>query len=282
MRDAQHDASQITDQDHLALFGHFSLNLGDDVLVQFSYDKVKALLVYLLLHQQPVNRATLAELLWPDQGLSSGRTNLTHALHCLRQSLGDEADKVLTVSRQTIAFQLPVQWGFDVHDLQRLLEGSRDIDTLEELLGLYRGDLVEELQLPACPDFQRWLIQVRNEWRQRVIRFAEDVLDQEGSIPDALLQELVSRFSGYAPFHEKLVGQLAEQCQMAAAHELYNAFLHWCGETGEDSVSDNIFGKDLLALGGIETGENLFEFYIMRLFSPSKLPILLRISFEFF
>ncbi|MEQ5857688.1 AAA family ATPase [Halomonas sp. EF61] len=233
MRDAQHDASQITDQDHLALFGHFSLNLGDDVLVQFSYDKVKALLVYLLLHQQPVNRATLAELLWPDQGLSSGRTNLRHALHCLRQSLGDEADKVLTVSRQTIAFQLPAQWGFDVHDLQRLLEGSRDIDTLEELLGLYRGDLVEELQLPACPDFQRWLIQVRNEWRQRVIRFAEDVLDQEGSIPDALLQELVSRFSGYAPFHEKLVRQLAEQGQMAAAHEQYNAFLQLLALSGQ-------------------------------------------------
>ena len=76
----------------LTLFGHFSLSLGDDTLTQFSYDKVKALLVHLLLQCQPDNRAALAELLWPDQGLSSGRTNLRHALHCLRQSLGDEAD----------------------------------------------------------------------------------------------------------------------------------------------------------------------------------------------
>jgi len=233
MRDAEHDASQIIDQDHLALFGHFSLTLGDDALIQFSYDKVKALLVYLLLHHQPVNRATLAELLWPDQGLSSGRTNLRHALHCLRQSLGDEADKVLAVSRQTIAFQLPSQWHFDLHELQARLEGTRDVEGLEKLLGCYRGDLVEELQLPSCPEFQRWLIQTRNEWRQRVIRFAEGVLDQEGTVPDTVLQDLVSRFSGYGPFHERLVRQMAEQGQMAAAHEQYNAFLQLLALSGQ-------------------------------------------------
>ena len=119
MRDAQQ-----TDQ--LTLFGHFSLTQGEDVLTHFNYDKVKALLVYLLLHRQPVNRAALAELLWPDQGLSSGRTNLRHALHCLRQSMGDNADQVLNVSRQTIAFHLPAHWQVDLHDLQQLLEGPKD------------------------------------------------------------------------------------------------------------------------------------------------------------
>ncbi|EWH02784.1 hypothetical protein Q427_06735 [Halomonas sp. BC04] len=124
MQDAPQDVHN-NEWDQLALFGQFSLTLGDDVLNQFSYDKVKALLVYLLLHQQPINRASLAELLWPDQGLSSGRTNLRHALHCLRQSLGEEAERVLVVSRQTIAFRLPESWHFDLHELQRLLEGPR-------------------------------------------------------------------------------------------------------------------------------------------------------------
>ncbi|MGS0467169.1 hypothetical protein ACU8V3_08395 [Cobetia marina] len=79
---------ETSGQAQLALLGHFQLTLGDDTLTQFSYDKVKALLLHLLLHDQAVSRAGLAELLWPDQGLSSGRTNLRHALHCLRQSLG--------------------------------------------------------------------------------------------------------------------------------------------------------------------------------------------------
>lgn len=227
------DVIDTTGQNHLALFGHFSLTLGEDALTQFSYDKVKALLVYLLLHSQPVNRASLAELLWPDQGLSSGRTNLRHALHCLRQSLGDEADRVLSVSRQTIAFRLPESWRFDLHEVQGLLDGERDLTTLSAMMACYRGDLVEELQLPSCGEFQRWLVQVRNEWRQRVIRFAEAVLERHETVPDALLQALVSRFSGYGPFHERLVRQLAEQGQLAASHEQYNAYLQLLALSGQ-------------------------------------------------
>ncbi len=44
-------------------------------------------------------------------------------------------------------------------------------------MSCYQGDLIEELQLASCSEFQRWLVQVRNEWRQRVIRFAEQVLE---------------------------------------------------------------------------------------------------------
>lgn len=227
------DLDDTLGHEQLALFGHFSLTLNDDELTQFSYDKVKALLVYLLLHNQPVNRATLAELLWPDQGLSSGRTNLRHALHCLRQSLGEQAENVLVVTRQTIGFRLPESWDIDLHRIRTLLEGSRDVDTLESLLDCYRGDLVEELQLPACAEFQRWLVQSRNEWRQRVIRFAESVLEQQEPLPDALLHALVSRFSGYGPFHEHLVRQLIDQGQLAAAHEQYNSYLQLLALSGQ-------------------------------------------------
>ncbi|TDO13968.1 AAA family ATPase [Halomonas ventosae] len=232
MRNAADDVDD-NDRDHLALFGHFSLTLGDDVLTQFSYDKVKALLIYLLLHDQPVSRATLAEMLWPDQGLSSGRTNLRHALHCLRQSLGDQAERVLSVSRQTIAFRLPEHWRFDMHRLQALLEGPVDVATLEAVLACYRGDLAEELHLASCAEFQRWLVQVRNEWRQRVIRFAENVLERQESLSDGVLELLASRFSGYGPFHERLVRQLAEKGQLAAAHEQYNAYLQLLALSGQ-------------------------------------------------
>lgn len=234
MRNAD-DHVPAQDADRLGLFGQFSLRLGDDELTHFSYDKVKALLVYLLLHDQAINRATLAELLWPDQGLSSGRTNLRHALHCLRQSLGEQADRVLTVSRQTIGFRMPDDWRLDLHELQELLEAEPGVEALEAVLSCYQGDLVEDLQLSACTEFQRWLVQVRNEWRQRVIRFAEMVLDQEpgAPLPDSMLESLVSRFSGYGPFHECLVRQLAEKGQLAAAHEQYNAYLQLLALTGQ-------------------------------------------------
>lgn len=224
---------ETSGQAQLALLGHFQLTLGDDTLTQFSYDKVKALLLHLLLHDQAVSRAALAELLWPDQGLSSGRTNLRHALHCLRQSLGEEADNLLTVSRQTIALTLPDYWELDLDELNALLLAPSSAATLVEILALYRGDLVEELSLTQCPDFQRWMIKVRGEWRQRVIQFAERVLATDEPISDDVLRTLVSRFSGYGPFHERLVRQLAEDGQSAAAHEQFNAFLQQLALSGQ-------------------------------------------------
>ncbi|MHB0774154.1 AAA family ATPase [Halomonas sp. WWR20] len=218
----------------LSLLGHFSLAAGGETLTQFSYDKVKALLVYLLLHaHQPVSRAALAEMLWPDQGVSSGRTNLRHALHCLRQSLGEDADDILSVSRQTIALTLPTSWSLDLSRVDGLLESPPDIASLEALLQVYTGDLVVELQLPQCGEFQRWLLKVRGEWRQRVIEFAERVLAGEPKLPDMVLRQLVSRFSGYGPFHERLVRQLAEQGQAAAAHEQFNAYLQLLALSGQ-------------------------------------------------
>ena len=158
---------------------------------------------------------------------------MRHALHCLRHSLGDNADHVLKVSRQTISFNLPATWRIDLHELQQLLEGPRELTTLEAVLTCYQGDLVEELQLTSCSEFQRWLVQVRNEWRQRVIRFAEQVLEAHEDAPDVMLEGLVSRFSGYAPFHERLVRQLAEQNQIAAAHEQYNGYLQLLALSGQ-------------------------------------------------
>ncbi|WP_280566587.1 AAA family ATPase [Chromohalobacter sp. 296-RDG] len=217
----------------LMLFGHFSMTLGRTTLTQFSYDKVKALLVYLLLNEQAANRAGLAEMLWPAQGLSSGRTNLRHALHCLRQCLGDEAESVLTVSRQSIELRLESHWVMDVRRLETLLQAPPEIGAIDELLTLYRGDLVEELHLPQCSDFQRWLVKVRGEWRQRMIAYIEHALDGVDDVSEAILRQLVSRFSGYGPFHERLVRQLAEKGQIAAAHEQFNAYLELLALSGQ-------------------------------------------------
>ncbi|GAA3893954.1 hypothetical protein GCM10022228_01290 [Halomonas cibimaris] len=221
------------ESDQLVLLGHFSLTRDRDVLTRFSYDKVKALLVYLLLHRQPVSRTTLAELLWPDQAVSTGRTNLRHALHCLRQSLGSRGDDLLSVSRQAMALTLPDDWQVDLKQLETLLDGPRDLAGLEAVLACYQGDLVEELELASCAAFQRWLVQVRSEWRQRVIRFIEQVLEAHDSVPDSVLATLTHRFSGYGPFHQRRVKQLAEQGQRAAAHEAYSAYLQLLALSGQ-------------------------------------------------
>jgi len=217
----------------ISLFGHFSYQRGHSTLTQFSYDKVKALLVYLLMQEQPVSRAFLAEMLWPDQGMKSGRTNLRHALHCLRQGLGDLAEASLSVTRQTIAFELPVTVEWDVRETERLLQLPPSVETLERLLDHYRGDLAGELHLGQCVGYQQWLVRSRGEWRQRLIDYAERVLEASTPLPESLLRTLLQRFAGYGPFHERLVKQLAEQGQFAAAREQFNTFLQQLALSGQ-------------------------------------------------
>ncbi|WP_251978244.1 AAA family ATPase [Salinicola avicenniae] len=217
----------------ISLFGHFACRRDGQVLTQFSYDKVKALLVYLMLQDVPANRAVLAEMLWPDQGVKSGRTNLRHALHCLRQGLGEIADMSLTVTRQTIAFSLPADVSWDLREVESLLERPADRETLDCLLGYYAGDLVAELHLGQCVGFQQWLVRTRGEWRQALIDYAERVLAATPVLPESLLRQLIHRFAGYGPFHERLVRQLAEQGQIAAAREQFNAFLQQLALAGQ-------------------------------------------------
>ncbi|WP_242495251.1 AfsR/SARP family transcriptional regulator [Salinicola tamaricis] len=103
----------------LTLFGQFGLHQGATTLTQFSYDKVKALLFYLLLQREPVSRAQLAALLWPEQRLDAARTNLRHALHSLRHALGECAETWLTVTRQTIACVPRRRWLGSARDRAR-------------------------------------------------------------------------------------------------------------------------------------------------------------------
>ena len=217
----------------ISLFGHFGYQQGERALTQFSYDKVKALLVYLLMQETPVSRAALAEMLWPDQGVKSGRTNLRHALHCLRHSLGDLAEVSLSVTRQTIAFDLPASVIWDLRAADDLLQQPPSVATLERLLDYYRGDLLAELHLGQCVAFQQWLVRTRGEWRQRLIEYAERVLETASALPEALLRTLIHRIPDYGPFHERLVRQLAEHGQFAAAREQFNAFLQHLALSGQ-------------------------------------------------
>ncbi|GHB10473.1 AAA family ATPase [Salinicola rhizosphaerae] len=221
----------------ISLFGHFDYQHGQTRLTQFSYDKVKALLVYLLMQPAPTSRAALAEMLWPDQGVKSGRTNLRHALHSLRHGLGETGAQALVVTRQTIALELPASIGWDLRQVDELLRSRPDTDSLARLLDIYRGDLVDELYLGQCVGFQQWLVRTRGEWRQRVIDFAERALQQVDALPEALLRQLIHRFTGYGPFHERLVRQLTEHGQLAAAREQFNAFLQHLALSGQQPES---------------------------------------------
>ncbi|MDT8307106.1 MAG: BTAD domain-containing putative transcriptional regulator, partial [Anaerolineae bacterium] len=162
---------------NLKLLGHPEIQVdgveaGADLL---RYQKTFALLVYLVVTDQPQSRQHLAELLWPEldesQGLAylRGRAGLTP----LRARLGD----FFQVDRQTIAFDRSGDYSLDLEQFQTLLGRERSLEELEEAVALYREDFCSGF-LPdgVSPEFEMWLFRWREQLRQQQMSALEQLI----------------------------------------------------------------------------------------------------------
>ena len=121
--------------------------------------KLRALVAYLALHRdQPVKRETMAGLLWGDSPDGQARQSLRQALLSLRKALGDSA-AALDANDETLTLRSDLT-RVDAADFEAAAEAGR----LNEAVGLYRGDLMEEPSLRA-ESFEVWLDQERDRLR---------------------------------------------------------------------------------------------------------------------
>jgi DNA-binding SARP family transcriptional activator len=91
---------------YIYLLGPFHVVLNAKP-VTFEYDKVRALLAYLVMESdRPVQREKLAALLWPEGSQQSAHSGLRQALSKLRRTLRDRESEfpLLLVKRDTIQF----------------------------------------------------------------------------------------------------------------------------------------------------------------------------------
>ena len=91
----------------LALLGPIQTTLAGIPLIAFAYDKVRALLIYLVAEADRAHRRdALTGLLWADLPNSTARRNLSQALFNLRQVLSDHlaTPPYLQITRESIRF----------------------------------------------------------------------------------------------------------------------------------------------------------------------------------
>jgi DNA-binding SARP family transcriptional activator len=95
----------------IRLLGQFRVELADGEAVSFPTQSTAMILALLALRPgRPMNRATLAQWLWPDHDAQRGAANLRQALWRLRKALGDASD-VVTIRRDEIWLQSdPAIW----------------------------------------------------------------------------------------------------------------------------------------------------------------------------
>src|SRR5918997_3969703 len=154
----------------LRLFGAMQLVLDGTPVVRFQSDKVRALLGYLAAESdRPHTRATLAALLWPEQGDAAARRNLSQTLVRLRAVLGDTGvgSPLLEITWQTIHWRTDAA-AVDAADFVRLAR-SAEPDDLARAVALYRGEFCAGFGLPGCEAFEEWLLLRREQFQQQAL-----------------------------------------------------------------------------------------------------------------
>jgi predicted ATPase/DNA-binding SARP family transcriptional activator len=175
----------------LSLLGPVQVSVDGATVKSFPYDKVIALLAFLVVEAgRPQRRETLAALLWPENDPAAARHSLSQALFRLRGLLADSADQPLvSVTRHTVQLSLAAEHWADVIAFRALLDRrarhqhpvgqlcSECAGGLRQAVELYRGDFLEQLSLPDAIDFDEWVLPRRTVFRDQVLNALDELID---------------------------------------------------------------------------------------------------------
>lgn len=181
------------------LLGPVRIRRDGETVRTFESRKVLALLCYLAVRGQPATRRHLADLFWPSKSEAQGRANLSWVLNRLTTLLPGS----LKANRQTVHFPRTPGVSLDIVAFDELAAQS-DPTALARAARLYRGDLMADISLDDCPDFDLWLIRERERWRQRAAQVLHKLIDhhsERGDYDQAL--RFTSRLLGLEPWREE-------------------------------------------------------------------------------
>jgi len=139
---------------------------GAEQVAGFSSRKVKALLVYLVVQQNPCSIEHIAKLFYENRGLPDALTNLELAL----KNLDNTINGCIFITANTVGINAQARFWLDVFEFKHFMEEKRIVEALE----LYQGDFLAGLKIRGSKGFQDWVNQNRDQLRQ----LAQDMYDK--------------------------------------------------------------------------------------------------------
>lgn len=203
----------------LRLLGPLALSRGGVAVPLPPSRKLRALLAYLALSPQPVQRGQLCELLWDVP--NDPRGELRWCLSKLRGLLDDPGRPRVLVRGDAVSLDLS---DCEVDALAVARASRQGIATLatedaEARAGDFSGEFLDGLELERCPAFEIWLTAQRRHFRSCHVALLEHLARGDGR--DRLLH--LEQWLALAPFdlaaHELLLGEFARHGQVREGEE---------------------------------------------------------------
>ncbi|HRL20903.1 MAG TPA: AAA family ATPase [Alcaligenes sp.] len=220
--DALSSTPQTTIQ--IRLLGPYRVLVNGQPRTQIiNYDKARILLSMLAMAQgKPLNRGHLAETIWHEDPISTGRARLRHALHALRRAFAD-CDDVLHISHDTLSLN-PQRVFIDV--LALLQHASQPALSDLERLDLYDGTLLEQVKLHNGERLQDWLLDAQAQIRQTLVQCRDRYIQASlSTLPPSQAMAHIKRWLMIWPeeerLHQRLIELLKQEGQHDAAMQAY-------------------------------------------------------------
>ena len=221
----------------LSFLGSFQVKLDDRSIIDFRYEKVRLLLIYLVMTAaSPQSREKLAVLLWPNR--SEARSNLRKALSTLRQVLGEEISPFLLSTRNTIQFNPHSSYRLDVEVFTAHLhactlhphpsESCLDcMAQLQQAIAAYRGSFLEQVSLPESEAFEEWVSLTRDCLHRQAVTactLLTHSFEQQQNWEQAQIyaQRLLELEPTLETAHQSLMRILTQQGQRSVALQQFN------------------------------------------------------------
>ena len=173
--------------------GAFQAQHNGTVISGFESDKVRLLLVYLLIEaDQPHRREKLAGLFWPERSDSDARTNLRRALFNLRRALPTPSGDTpyFQITRQTIQDNPQADIWFDVREFTAVTTHSTaSIEQLARAADLFRDEFLCGMSASFSLALEEWLLLQREQLARQLVWVLEKLTTaymHQGSYQQAL------------------------------------------------------------------------------------------------
>ncbi|MCJ7738163.1 MAG: hypothetical protein MUQ10_12765 [Anaerolineae bacterium] len=238
----------------VSLLGPFAVSLDGEPITGFSYDKVRALLAYLLMESTyPHRRQHLAGLLWPDYPEARARQSLSQALWTLRIALQDRPNgeprsadhatggrSFIETGRRSVAFAGDCNCNMDVDEFLSHIAAVRAhphaalshcdpcLEHLETAVHLYRGDFLTDLTINDSAAFEEWTLLQRERLQRRMLEALDQLTESHlarGTTAAALRygRQQIEMDPWRESAHQQVMHALALDGRRAAALAQYEA-----------------------------------------------------------
>ena len=180
-------ASKITNEAGISLeirvLGEFAvLRKGEHVDLPTSR-KTRALLAYLAMMNRPQQRDHLCEMFW--DVADDPRRALRWSLWHIRRIVNSKGYSALVTDNSSVFLHTQ----FLAVDFWHIEASMRDLASLntlelEKIAHLFRGQFLDDLSLPRCPEFEAWRISFLNDanlFKERILRTLIDTLEKDES-----------------------------------------------------------------------------------------------------